>query len=423
MMLFGLADCNNFFVSCERVFNPGLCGRPVLVLSNNDGCVVSRSNEAKQLGIKMGEPLFKIADKVKEHDIAVFSSNYALYGDLSRRVMTMLARFTPDLRQYSIDEAFLDFTGMGDTSFLASYGRDIVKTIGKGVGIPVSLGIAPTKTLAKMASKFAKKYKAYEGVCIIDNDDKREKALRLFDAGDVFGIGRQTSRRLADMDIRTAWDFVNLNPDLVKRRFSVTLLDTWRELRGESCVNIDDLPEKKSICTSRSFVDRGIDSLDSLEESVAGFASDCAARLRRQRTCCTQMVVFAQTSRFNNIDWFDINQNVSFQVPTNSTSEIIKYAVRALRMHYDGRKHFFKRAGVIVWDMVPQNAVQGSLFDTEDRERQSLLSKTVDAINNKLGHETVRIATQGTAPRFRTCSRHLSPLYTTDFNDIMVLKC
>lgn len=422
-MLVGLADCNNFFVSCERVFNPGLRDKPVLVLSNNDGCVVSRSNEVKQIGIKMGEPLFKITDKVKEHNISVFSSNYALYGDLSRRVMTMLSSFTPDLRQYSIDEAFLDFTGMGDTAFLTSYGRNMVKTINKGIGIPVSLGIAPTKTLAKMASKFAKKYKAYEGVCIIDNDDKREKALRLFEVGDVFGIGRQTSRKLTDMGIRTAWDFVNLNPDLVKRQFSVTLLNTWRELHGESCINIDDLPEKQSICTSRSFADRGVDSLDKLEELVAGFASDCAAKLRRQRTCCTQMVVFAQTSRFNNIDWFAINQNVSFQVPTNSTSEIIKYAMQALRMHYDGKKHFFKRAGVIVWDMVPQNAVQGSLFDTENRERQSVLSKTIDAINSKLGWETVRIATQGTAPRFRTRTEHLSPLYTTGFNDILVLKC
>ncbi|MCF0205845.1 MAG: Y-family DNA polymerase, partial [Bacteroidales bacterium] len=238
MELFGLADCNNFFVSCERVFRPDLRNQPVVVLSNNDGCVISRSNEAKALGIKMGVPLFQITQEVGKHNIAVFSSNYRLYGDMSQRVMSLLSTYTPKLDQYSIDEAFLDFSNMGDYEYLHNYGKQIVADIYKGVGIPISLGIAPTKTLAKMASKFAKKYKGYENCCIIDNDEKREKALKLFDIADVFGIGRRTYDHLKKYGIRTAMDFVKLNGEWVKSAFSITGYRTWRELQGESCLQL-----------------------------------------------------------------------------------------------------------------------------------------------------------------------------------------
>ena len=230
--VFGLVDCNNFFVSCERVFRPDLRGKPVVVLSNNDGCVIARSNESKALGIRMGEPFFKVRDVVARHGVAVFSSNFALYGDMSRRVMSLLSAYTPRLDIYSVDEAVLDLTGMGDAEFLRGYGRDIVRKIGKGVGIPVSLGVAGTKTLAKMASKYAKRYPAYEGVCLIDTEEKREKALRRFAVGDVWGIGRRMQKALEYHGIRTAWDFVCRSEGWVRHEFSVAGVRTWRELQG-----------------------------------------------------------------------------------------------------------------------------------------------------------------------------------------------
>lgn len=207
MPLFGLADCNNFYCSCERVFQPDLRDKPVVVLSNNDGCIIARSNEAKALGLKMGEPFYKVRDLLDRNGVAVFSSNYNLYGDMSRRVMSLLSRYTPALEVYSIDEAFLDLSGMGTSDQLLSYSRDMVRAVTKGTGIPISLGIAPTRTLAKMASKFAKKYKGYQGVCLMDTEEKREKALKLFDISDVWGIGPRHTATLSYHGIHTAWDF------------------------------------------------------------------------------------------------------------------------------------------------------------------------------------------------------------------------
>lgn len=423
MELFGLADCNNFFVSCERVFRPDLNGKPVVVLSNNDGCVVSRSNEAKAIGIKMGVPLFQIRDEIEKHNIAVFSSNYILYGDLSRRVMSLLSSFTPKLDQYSIDEAFLDFSNMYETEELREYGKEIVKTIGKGVGIPISLGIAPTRTLAKVASKFAKKYKGYEGCCIIDDDEKRTKALQLFDISDVFGIGRKMNEHLSKYGIHTAWDFAKLDGEWIKSVFSVTGYRTWRELRGESCISLDELPMKKSICVSRSFADQGITDRNQLEEAVANFASDCARKLREQNTLCRQLTVFALTSRFRtDVPQDFINQNVRFDISTNDTAEIIKAAIGGLRANYRKGDFAYKKAGVILWDIIQTDAVQGNLFDTKNRTKISALQQTIDDINKKNGIGTVRNAIQGTDRHFKLKREFLSPQYTTNINEIMVLK-
>ena len=230
--MIALVDCNNFYCSCECVFNPNLRTQPVVVLSNNDGCIVARSNEAKALGIQMGCPLYQVKDLLEQHQVAVFSSNYNLYGDMSRRVMMLLSEFTPELTQYSIDEAFLDFSGMGEGETLRRYGKNIVKTVGRGTGIPVTVGIAPTKTLAKVASKFGKKFKGYEGVCLIDTEEKRIKALQQFDIADVWGIGRRHLAKMNYYDVHTAWDFTQKSESWVRRLFTVTGVRTWRELRG-----------------------------------------------------------------------------------------------------------------------------------------------------------------------------------------------
>ena len=422
MQLFGLADCNNFFVSCERVFRPDLNGKPVIVLSNNDGCVISRSNEAKSLGIKMGVPLFQSRNEIEKHNIAVFSSNYVLYGDMSHRVMSLLSCYTPKLDQYSIDEAFIDFSDMGDNKYLQKYGQEIVMTVGKGTGIPISLGIAPTRTLAKVASKFAKKYKGYHGCCIIDTEEKRKKALELFEVGDVFGIGRKMKEHLSKYGIRTAADFARLDGEWVRTAFSITGYRTWRELHGEACISLDELPAKKSICVSRSFADEGITDKQKLEEAVANFASDCARKLREQNTICRQITVFAYTSRFrSDLPQDFININIRLDIGTNDTSEIIKNAIEGLRANYREGNFAYKKAGVILWDISSANAVQGNLFDTRNRSKLSALQQTIDKINRRDGIGTVRNAIQG-SDRLNIKREHLSPQYTTDINDILVLK-
>ena len=422
MTLFGLADCNNFFVSCERVFRPDLNGKPVLVLSSNDGCVISRSNEAKAIGIKMGVPLFQIRKEVEKHGIALFSSNYVLYGDMSLRVMSLLSCYTPKLDQYSIDEAFIDFSDMGDSEYLQKYGQEIVRAVGKGTGIPVSLGIAPTRTLAKVASKFAKKYRGYRGCCIIDTDEKRQKALELFDVGDVFGIGRKMNETLTKYGIRTAADFARLDGEWVRSAFSITGYRTWRELHGEACISLDELPAKKSICVSRSFAAEGITDRRKLEEAVANFASECARKLRDQNTICRQMTVFAFTSRFRtDLPQDFINYNIRLDIGTNDTSEIIKAAIDGLRVNYRNGDFAYKKAGVIVWDIAEASAVQGNLFDTRDRGKISILQQIIDDINRRDGRGTVRNAIQGDN-HLNIKREHLSPQYTTEIDDILVVK-
>lgn len=289
--MFGLVDCNNFYCSCERVFNPGLRTQPVVVLSNNDGCIIARSNEAKALGIEMGTPFYQAKELLEREKVAVFSSNYTLYGDMSRRVMMLISEFTSELTQYSIDEAFIDLTGMGSGEALRDYGKRIVSTIGKGTGIPVTLGIAPTKTLAKVASKYGKRYKGYEGVCLIDTEEKRIKALQGFDIADVWGIGRRSAKKLAYYGVKTAWNFTQWSESRVRRLLTVTGVRTWKELRGESCIDISELPEKQSICTSRSFPENGLSELKVVEEAVANFAASCVRKLREQKSRCRQLTV------------------------------------------------------------------------------------------------------------------------------------
>ena len=421
--MFGLVDCNNFFVSCEQVFRPDLIGRPVVVLSNNDGCVIARSNEAKALGLKMGDPLFKVRGLLEREGVAVFSSNYMLYGDMSRRVMSLLSHYTPQQDIYSIDECFLDLSGMGDGDWLHAYGKEIVRTVSKGTGIPISMGIAPTRTLAKAASKFAKQYAGYHGVAIIDTEERRTKALRLLEIGDVWGIGRRMRQRLTEAGITTAWDFTQRRADWVKRQFSVTGLRTWKELRGTPCINPEELHLQRSLCTSRSFADKGVSDRSILEEAVANFAAECARRLRERKACAGQLMVFAYTSRFRTDASSDvIQQNISLTVATNDPRELIKAALEGLRAHYKEGTYWYKKAGVICYGLVPASAVQTHLFDTVDRMKQRKLLEAIDAINRKNSTSTVRVASQGDLSNFGLRTAFLSRHFTTNLNEVIEVK-
>ena len=424
--MFALVDCNNFYCSCERVFNPALRDKPVVVLSNNDGCIIARSNEAKALGIKMGEPFFKIRQTLEEQKVAVFSSNYALYGDMSHRVMSLLSEFTPDITIYSIDEAFLQLPiAEHDPTFsIEEYGKKIVRTVTKGTGIPVTIGIAPTKTLAKIASHFGKQYAGYKNVCLIDTEEKRAKALQLTPIHEVWGIGRRLSPQLAYYGIRTAWDLTQKSEQWVRRNFSVTLARTWKELQGDSCIDIEELPHSKSICTSRSFPEKGISELPLLEEAVANFAASCSRKLKQQRTACYGMTIFAYTSRFQTSGHpYQLSQTCSFSVATSDRQEIVSRAVEVLRQHWpDDITPFIKKAGVIAWGIIPDTAIQAQLFDPIDRGKQMALSKAIEEINRKNGHNMVRIAVQGYDKRWHLKCERISKRYTTDIDDIIEIK-
>ena len=449
--MIGLADCNNFYCSCERVFRPDLIGKPVVVLSNNDGCVIARSEEAKELGYKMGDPFYQVKEKLEAEGVAIFSSNYTLYGSLSNRVMSMLSHYSPHIDQYSIDESFFDVdqsmaerffqnnlkendTFLNNESLLHQYGAKISADVLRAVGIPISIGIAETKTLAKIGSKFAKKYKGYQGCCLIDTDERRHKALSLFPIEDVWGIGRQISRKLDYMGIRTAAQFADKKESWVRSLFNITTVRTWKELNGESCISIEELPQKKSICTSRSFAGEGISDKDVVEEAVANFAVRCAEKLRRQGSVCQGITVFAWTSRFNeNVPEYTIHDSLTLPIATNAQEEIVGAALSILRAKYpkpmaDSRpdrpdmSFHFKKAGVILWQISPDHPRQQDLFDTIDRSRQKALMEAIDAINRKNGHGTIRQAVQGNGCRFDLKREYMSKRFTTDIHEILKVK-
>lgn len=445
LTLYLICDCDNFYASCERVFNPSLKGKPIVILSNNDGCVVARSNEAKALGYKMGDPFFQVKEKLEKDGVAVFSSNYNLYGDMSRRVMMLLSQYAPDFWQYSIDEGFLKiplnkpFACCDGTVYtldsydaIREYGLKIQRTITRGTGIPVTLGIAPTKTLAKMASKFGKKYAGYEHVCIIDTEERREKALRLFPVDDVWGIGRRSFQKLEYHSIRTAWDFTQKSAAWVRREVKLTGLRTWNELRGVDCVSIDELPEKKSICTSRSFSDRGLDKVRDVEEAIANFVAACARKLQSQHTVCSNITIFAYTSRFAvTTPPIYIQENVVLPVPTNAPQELIGYAMEVLRERLRPYEKAsapgelfagIKKGGCIVWGISKDTAIQTNVFDTVDREKQKRLTDVIRDINRRNGYDMVKLAVQGTGKKWHLKNEMLSKQYTTKLDDIIRVK-
>lgn len=415
--MYGLVDCNNFYASCERAFNPSLNGKPVIVLSNNDGCVIARSNEAKALGIKMGVPAYQIKDLVKQHGIAVFSSNYVLYGDMSGRVMSLLADMAPEIEVYSIDEAFLNLAGIKD---LQSLGANIVRKVSRGTGIPVSIGIAPTKTLAKMANKFAKKYPAYNRLCIIDTEEKRIKALKLFEIGDVWGIGRRQATKLEKRGVKTAFDFTQLPGSWVRKNMTVTGERTWKELRGISCIDMESAPPaKKQICTSRSF-GKMVEDIDTISEAIATHASTCARKLREQKSFAQSLMVFIHTNNFReDLPQYWKNTIIKLPVPTNDSIEIVHYALEGLKSIFIPG-YQYKKAGVIITEIV--TSAQLGLFDTVDREKREKLMQAIDKVNGEHRH-LVKLAVQGNGRDWKLKQEQLSKRYTTDINEVLTIKC
>lgn len=419
--MYGLVDCNNFFASCERVFRPDLRNRPVVVLSNNDGCIIARSNEAKALGIPMGSPYFKVKNIIEQNEVTVFSSNYVLYGDMSRRVMSVLSDFVSDMEIYSIDEAFINLEGM-ELSGFEDYIRNIARSINKGVGIPVTIGVAPTKTLAKVAAYFGKKYPGYKGVCIIDSDEKRIKALMKLPISEVWGIGRHLSKSMDKYGIKTAWDFIQKNESWIKNEFTVTGVKTWKELHGISCIERNDMAEKKSICTSRSFAGKGIDNIEALEEMVANFAADSARKLRQQQSVCSAITLFARSDRFNTSSTFhQMYENIMLDIPTSDTAEIITHTLERLRACFC-KECSYKKAGVILWNISLEKHTQTNLFDSINRIKQKRTIMAVDKINRINGKNTIRIASQSQNTASSIKREHCSKQYTTNLKDIIEVK-
>jgi len=422
--MFALVDCNNFFVSCERVFDPGLEGKAVVVLSNNDGCVVARSNESKAMGIKMGTPMFKVKNLVDSGALIVRSSNYGLYGDLSARVMSILSETVPKIEIYSIDEAFLHIDGIPEEQ-LPKLCADLVYKIRKWVGIPVSIGVAPTKTLAKIASHFAKKYKGYHGVCFIDSEEKRRKALSLTPIDDVWGIGRRLAPKMLDLGVRTALDFADRPLEWVRSKFNVVGGRTWAELNGRISVDEETEEARKSICTSRSFADMTSD-LNELIMKTSDFAAICSKKLREEHTAAYQVTTFLLTNRFReDLEQYFPSATINLPMATSSAQEIVGAAIKALKAIYRPG-YLYKKAGVIVNKIVPANEVQASLFDVnyEQREKNDVLSDVMDKVNSSsYAHgnpNLLRLAVQNKGHYSEGIrSEHRSRLYSTSFEDIM----
>ena len=418
--MFGLCDCNNFFVSCEKVFNPSLEGRPVVVLSNNDGCVVSRSNEAKGIGIKMGQPLYQIRDIVKRYDVAVCSSNYNLYGDMSQRVMSTLKQHVPSIEIYSIDEAFLMLDGY-PLDKLKPFGEELARTIRRNTGIPVSIGISQTKTLAKVASKLCKQYPKLNNACLMQRSEDIDKVLGNFPIGDIWGIGRRHSRILAECGITTAKHFFNLKEEWIRNRMGINGIRTWLELKGKPSIEFNhQIADRQSIMVSRSFSKELYDFTE-LHETITTFAGIAAEKLRKQGSVAQEMQVFILTNRHrdNMPQYYECGQ-IQFTTATNSTLEIVKAATTELSRIY--RKGYgYKKSGVRLSRLTPDTAIQGSLFDETDHDKHKKLMETIDKINSEIGQASVKLVSQG-AISDHTNREYLSPQYTTKWEDILVVK-
>ena len=433
--MYAIVDCDNCYVSCERVFRPDLNGKPVVVLSNNDGCVVARSNEAKALGIKAGMPYFKLKEQFGSQ-VIVFSSNYELYGDITDRVMSLVRKAAPTFYRYSIDEGFCNLSGMENFD-LKRWGEDLSAYIWKATRMPVSIGIASTKTLAKMASHYAKHYKGFNHCCFIDTDERRIKALEQYDIDEVWGIGRRYAARLQALGVKTALDFANHPESWVRAMLNnVVAIRTWKELNGEDCIPMEDMSMKtmvrtnrQSICTSRSFPGMVTD-MTALRTSISNFAARCAEKLRKQQSVAQTVSIFIDTNHFRE----DLPQywNMAEErllTPSNSTQQIVQTATRCMERVFRQGYHY-KRAGVIVMGISPDNGVQTNFidYDSERHEKMKRLDEALDKINREYGSETIVLGSQqytkpegkGKADVFKDSIKHdfRSPCYTTRWSDI-----
>ena len=422
MPVFALVDCNNFYASCEKLFRPDLKDTPVVVLSNNDGCVVARSREAKSLGIKMGVPVFQIKAEMQRHGILAFSSNYALYADLSSRVMRTLEEMAPRVEVYSIDEAFLDLTGIESAISLVEFGQQVRERIGHWIGITVCVGIAPTKTLAKLANHAAKKYPATQGVVDLTNPDRQRRLLALVPVDDVWGVGRRLSKRLNALGITTALDLANASPRAIRDQFSVVLERTVRELNGESCIELEEIPPtKKQIVCSRSFGVK-VTQFELLREAVCEYATRATEKLRKEQQQAKVMTVFIRTSPFkDNEPQYSNSASGELLIPSCDTRDFIELANHLLkRIWKDGFR--YAKAGVMLSDFYDPGMFQPGLFDdVSTRSNSQQLMSVLDTINQS-GAGKVFFAGQGTKKDWSMKREHLSPAYTTRWDQLPRVK-
>lgn len=420
--MYALVDCNNFYVSCERVFQPQYNGKPVVVLSNNDGCIISRSYEAKTIGIPMGAPEFKVRDVIKQHNIKVFSSNYALYGDLSQRVMKILEGFCPSVEVYSIDEAFLNFNGVNISDY-HQYGVTIQNKLMKWLSIPTGIGFAPTKALAKLANRIAKKFpERTNGVYVIDTDEKRIKALKWTKIEDVWGIGYRLTKKMQGQRILTAYDFtLPHNESFIKREMGVVGMRLKYELEGKSVLSLEEPKTKKNIAITRSF-EKDIVSYSELKERVSTFASVCAEKLRKQNSCCYGVILFLKKDKFKaNGERYNFYKMSTLPFPSNTSFSISNLALKMLsELYKEGDS--YKKAGVIVTEIIPANQRQFHLFDDENPKFQKIM-EVMDAQHAKFGERKIRLGNQDLQRTWKMKQYHLSRKYTTNIKEILVIKC
>lgn len=415
--MIALVDCNSFFCSVERFFHPGLWGKPVCVLSNNDGIIVALTPEAKRVGLHRGDPIFKVQDIVRANDVAVFSGNMYLYAAMSRRIVSILRKSVLRVDNYSIDESFCYLDGYREPENMM---REIAQKIKLWTDIPVSVGIAPSKTLAKMGSKFAKNYKGYRDVCVIDTDAKRRKALELFDLADVWGVGRRTYEKLLCYGIKTPLDFADKSESWVKSHFTKPTYQTWLELNGVDCIDTTEKIKRQTISTTRCFGDM-VEDIQSLRASVATFASSVANKLRAQGSVCSEVSVFINSNTFRqDLDQYGNYGTYTFLVPTSDTTEIVHAANLVLEQIYkSGIK--YKRSGVWVSGLVDACPIQLNLFDPiSNRPERVELMKTIDSLNHRYGLKTIQLAVEGEKEQaWKVKSEHRSPNYLTELEEIL----
>lgn len=421
--MYALVDCNSFFCSVEKVFHPGLEGKPVCVLSNNDGCIVALTPEAKAVGLHRGDPIFKVRDIVNRHGVQVFSGNMYLYAAMSKRIVSILRGSVQHVENYSIDESFCDLEGYEAHYDLTEFMRSIAERIKLWTDIPVSTGIAPSKTLAKMGSKFAKQYKGYRGVCNIATDQQRRKALEMFPLDDVWGIGRNTLQKLNYLGISTPLEFADKSESWVRSNFHKPGYQTWLELNGHPCIDTTEVLRNQNICTSRSFGTM-ISDLPSLKASVATFASSCANKLRGQHAGAQAVTVFICSNRFrDDLPQYCNSATVPLYTPTSDTLEITEAALQALqRIYCPGIQ--YKKSGVVVSQICDMSAVQGDLFDPlPNRQQRAGLMKAIDQLNHRFGLKTIQLGVEGFGPQdWKVKSEHRSPNYLTDINEILTIR-
>ncbi len=427
--MIALVDCNNFYASCERVFRPDLQKRPIVVLSNNDGCVIARSEEAKQLGIEMTVPLFKVKDLVKKHQVAVFSSNYTLYGDMSARVMNTLASIVPRLEIYSIDEAFLDLEEV-PLQDLSKVGVEIRSRVKQWTGIPVSVGIAPTKTLAKIANRIAKsqaKKGLGNGVCVLQSEASIQQALQDLPVSEVWGIGENLTNKLYNFAIWTAWQLCQ-KPDVwIRKQMTVTGLRTVHELRGFPCIELTEVPEAKKMAICSLSFQKATSKYEEVKEYVANFAVRCAEKLREQQSVASNLTVSLRTNRFDaQATQYRNSETLSFKMPTAYTPDIIRLALQALDNIYQP-EYAYKKASVVLTGLMHQDNAQAQLdiFSQAPAivsKKQKEMLRVMDNLNQKLGRNKIKFASQGIDDKWHTKQAHCSARYTTQWSELLVVK-